>query len=227
MRALAARLSAIGECPLIVLGDQQGPANYGVPGCDFYSFHRQGSLPFTLAVRLPVNHYARKTLGYLLAARLGAECIYETDADNTPAVGWTMRQRFVPVQLAAPRAWLNVFRLFSKDFLWPRGFPLDELRNPESFAHDSALPLTRMDAAIQQGLSDGSPDVDAIWRLVQDKPVQFDTGPSVLLPRDTWCPFNSQSTWWWPIAYPLMYMPSFCSVRETDIWRSFIAQRCL
>ena len=105
-----------------------------------------------------------------------------------------MRQRCVPVQLAAPRGWLNVFRLFSKDFLWPRGFPLDELRNPESFAHDSALPLTWMDGAIQQGLPDGSPDVDAIWRLVQDKAVQFDTGPSVLLPRDTWCPFNSQST---------------------------------
>jgi hypothetical protein len=29
------------------------------------------------------------------------------------------------------------------------------------------------------------------------------------------------------VAYPLMYLPSYCSFRMTDIWRSFIAQRCL
>src|SRR5262249_28696429 len=51
--------------------------------------------------------------------------------------------------------------------------------------------------------------------------------PSVWLPPGTWCPFNSQSTWWWPEAYPLLYLPSFCSFRMTDIWRSFVAQRCL
>src|SRR5581483_5657775 len=39
--------------------------------------------------------------------------------------------------------------------------------------------------------------------------------------------FNSQTTWWWPEAFPLLYLPSFCSFRMTDIWRSFVAQRCL
>jgi hypothetical protein len=47
------------------------------------------------------------------------------------------------------------------------------------------------------------------------------------LQRGAWCPFNSQSTWWWPEAYPLLYLPSYCSFRLTDIWRSFVAQRCL
>ena len=28
-------------------------------------------------------------------------------------------------------------------------------------------------------------------------------------------------------AYPLMYLPSHVSFRMTDIWRSFVAQRCL
>jgi hypothetical protein len=76
-------------------------------------------------------------------------------------------------------------------------------------------------------LVDGSPDVDAIWRLVLDKPFRFQPGASVALMSGVWCPFNSQSTWWWPEAYPLMYLPSFCTFRMTDIWRSFVAQRCL
>src|SRR6202008_3580364 len=49
----------------------------------------------------------------------------------------------------------------------------------------------------------------------------------IRLAPGAWCPFNSQSTWWFAAAYPLMYLPSFVSFRMTDIWRSFIAQRCL
>jgi hypothetical protein len=69
--------------------------------------------------------------------------------------------------------------------------------------------------------------VDAVWRLVLDRSFDFDSKPGVWLPPRSYCPFNSQTTWWWPDAYPLMYLPSFCSFRMTDIWRSFIAQRCL
>jgi hypothetical protein len=83
------------------------------------------------------------------------------------------------------------------------------------------------DAPIQQSLADGSPDVDAIWRLLFDKDIKFNANGSILIPQFCWCPFNSQTTWWWPSAYPLLYLPSFCSFRATDIWRSFIAQRCL
>ena len=55
----------------------------------------------------------------------------------------------------------------------------------------------------------------------------FEARPSIQLPPGQWCPFNSQTTWWWPDAYPLLYLPSFCSFRMTDIWRGFVAQRCL
>ena len=82
-------------------------------------------------------------------------------------------------------------------------------------------------APIQQGLVNGSPDVDAIWRLVLDRPFEFDERPSEMLAPDNWCPFNTQSTWWWPVAYPLLYIPSHCPFRMCDIWRSFVAQRCL
>jgi hypothetical protein len=47
----------------------------------------------------------------------------------------------------------------------------------------------------------------------------------VALGEGAWSPFNSQSTAWFPKAYPLLYLPSYCSFRMTDIWRSFVAQR--
>ena len=48
-----------------------------------------------------------------------------------------------------------------------------------------------------------------------------------MLAPGQWCPFNTQTTWWWPAAYPLLYVPSYCSFRMCDIWKSFVAQRCL
>jgi hypothetical protein len=30
---------------------------------------------------------------------------------------------------------------------------------------------------------------------------------------------------WFAKAFPLLYLPSYCSFRMTDIWRSFVAQR--
>ena len=41
------------------------------------------------------------------------------------------------------------------------------------------------------------------------------------------CPFNSQNTTWFKETFALLYLPSYCSFRMTDIWRSFIAQRIL
>ncbi len=55
----------------------------------------------------------------------------------------------------------------------------------------------------------------------------FDEARPLILKPGAWSPFNSQNTAWWPAAYPYLYLPSFVSFRVTDIWRSFVAQRCL
>jgi hypothetical protein len=155
------------------------------------------------------------------------QCLYETDDDNAPADSWQPRSLGTRAVPAKVDGWFNAYRCFTDEFIWPRGLPLDQVRNG-SFAA-TALPASPQEVAapIQQGLADNSPDVDAVWRLLHDKPFTFDRRPSVCLLPGTWCPFNSQSTWWWPQAYPLMYLPSYCSFRMTDIWRSFVAQRCL
>lgn len=176
---------------------------------------------------MPIGHYSRKNLRYLIAFGRRAQCIYETDDDNAPLPGWCFRGEIVDVQKAESCPWFNVYRLFTDELIWPRGFPLDRILDPDSHRHDPNVQQQAVRAPIQQGLANNAPDVDALWRLLLDRPFAFRQEASVWQPPRTYCPFNSQSTWWWPVAYPLMYLPSHCSFRMTDIWRSFIAQRCI
>jgi hypothetical protein len=223
----------------IIVGDQKGPSNYHIKydsalrrRIQFINLQEQLNSDFELARKLPVGHYSRKNIGYLWAIVQGADCIYETDDDNAPLQNWQIRKELVgDVRIVNKISndkpyWINVYRYFANSNIWPRGLPLDEIHTP--------LPQTNMSekgrdlwSPIQQGLVNQSPDVDAIWRLVLDRPFDFEQRKSIYLSPGNWCPFNTQSTWWWPAAYPLLYIPSYCSFRMCDIWKSFIAQRCL
>lgn len=225
---------------LIVAGDSKGPADYvdprgeRLPACtestwpvDFLSLDDQLALPFVLGRSLPVGHYARKNIAYLFAIQHGASCIYETDDDNAPNEHWGVRDYEIPRCRSVPKTahrWVNVYRYFSEENIWPRGLPLDEIH---SALPETGLPVGARPSPIQQGLVNGSADVDAIWRLVMDREFFFEQAESIYLQPGNWCPFNTQSTWWWPVAYPLLYVPSYCSFRMCDIWKSFVAQRCL
>src|SRR3989338_8166707 len=85
-RSLASQLNANGY-GMIIVGDQKGPEIYDLGGVMFLSLQDQFESRFDIARKLPVNHYARKNIGYLHAIAQGASCIYETDDDNTPLVG--------------------------------------------------------------------------------------------------------------------------------------------
>jgi len=209
---------------------------------DFLSLSDQLSAGFALSELLPTGHYARKNIAYLHAIRSGAKCIYETDDDNAPLPSWRPRTEIVASvrkiePVSGPQEfrgserspqWINVYRYFSGDLdIWPRGFPLNEIRNDVNLSACQPSSVSGAHAPVQQGLVNGSPDVDAVWRLTQDRPFEFDNRSSLWLAPGQWCPFNTQSTWWWPVAYPLLYIPSHCSFRMSDIWKSFVAQRCL
>jgi len=224
MRRLTQKLDACGG-QLIVIGDKKGPKSFDLPRTLFFSLADQLAMPGQLAARLPTGHYARKNLGYLQAISHRAACIFETDDDNAPLENWIPRSYEQQAETWNQPGWFNVYRLFSAELLWPRGLPLDQVRGGPLPLSPARIASVR--APIQQGLVNGSPDVDAVWRLLLDREVQFAVRPDVVLAPGTWCPFNSQSTWWWPPAYPLLYLPCFASFRMTDIWRSFVAQRCL
>jgi len=222
LTVLADALRPLGA-PLLVIGDAKGPEHFELDGASFIGLAAQARLPLALARLLPENHYARKNLGYLLAIQGGAGCIYETDDDNAPLANWAPRQIACEAEVIDQAGWTNVYAAFGRAQVWPRGLPLECVRGPAPVRG----PARRVEAPVQQGLAEGSPDVDAVWRLLHDTDVRFDALPGAWLAPGSWCPFNSQTTWWWPLAWPLLYLPSFCSFRMTDIWRSFVAQRCL
>jgi len=225
MRRLAERALRHGA-RVIVVGDRKGPEAFDLAGGDFASLAAQLELPLRSARSLPVGHYARKNLGYLLAMQRGAACIYETDDDNEPNPTWVPRTEEVLARPLDGHRWLNSLRALSGTLIWPRGFPLRFVTEPATWATDGR-PAQRVRSSVQQGMADGAPDVDAVWRLVVGGEVAFPPGASRCVPPGRWHPFNSQSTWWLPLAYPLMYLPTTCGFRTTDIWRSFVAQRCL
>ena len=208
--------------PFIVIGDTKSPKEFNLVGCDFYSIERQQTLNFQLAKTLPTKHYARKNLGYLIAISNGAETIIETDDDNLPLEGfWDIRTKQVNAHLLNNKNWVNVYKYFTKTHIWPRGFALEYIQDTLPELETKVL----INCPIQQGLSDKNPDVDAIYRLTLPLPVNFDKSESIALGMNSVCPFNSQNTTWFKEAFTLLYLPSYCSFRMTDIWRSFVAQR--
>jgi hypothetical protein len=211
---------------IVVVADQKTPKDWHLDGVTCLTLELQQELAGRFTRRCPMNHYARKNIGYLWAMRLGAEVIVDTDDDNTPYEHFLQKiERSVGGRPALNWGWENVYRHFTTEHIWPRGFPLEEIRG--SFAKEPALgDEGTFSCPVQQFLADGDPDVDAIYRLTLGRPTEF-RGRPVVLSAWTYCPFNSQNTVWWREAFPLMYLPSYSTFRMTDIWRSFVAQICL
>jgi len=82
---------------------------------------------------------------------------------------------------------------------------------------------------VLQAVANGDPDVDAVYRLTapDTSDVMFENAEPLIIPTGVWTPFNSQATTWPRELLPLMYLPSTCSFRMTDIWRSYVAQRLM
>jgi hypothetical protein len=218
-----AKISLKKNINFIVIGDKKSPAKFSLKGADYFSLQKQKSLKFKLSKILPINHYSRKNLGYLLAMQKNPETIMETDDDNIPLKNFFLKnpKKKQKTYFSKNAGWVNVYKFFTKKNIWPRGFALEELQAPLT----KKLKLSKVIAPIQQGLANKNPDVDAIYRLTSTLPITFNSSKNISLGSGSICPFNSQNTSWLKDAYPLMYLPSYCSFRMTDIWRSFIAQR--
>jgi hypothetical protein len=216
-----ARQSVQHKFRFVVIGDAASPPDFALDGCEFYSLQAQETLPFAVAGCIPHRNYARKNIGYLLAMAGGSDLIIETDDDNLPQPGfWSRREEVHVGECLNESGWVNVYKYFSKANIWPRGYPLELVGSP---IVPSPVQAT-VCCPIQQGLADGNPDVDAVYRLILPLPLCFHRR-RIALGANSWCPFNSQNTTFFKAAFELMYLPSLCSMRMTDIWRGFIAQR--
>lgn len=208
----------------IMIGDTKSPVNFNIKGVDFWSVDRQLTVDSKFAKLCPTRHYARKNIGYIIAIQQGTEELVETDDDNLPrAEFWNEKSKIVKAHDIKAKGWVNVYNYFSDKFIWPRGLPLEELHTPSAPLSD--FEIKDIVCPIQQGLADENPDVDAVYRLTYPLPLNFKKGMNIALGDGAWSPFNSQNTYWYKEAFPLLYLPAYCSFRMTDIWRSYVAQR--
>lgn len=210
---------------LIVVGDRKTPEGWFEAGVDYLSPARQQEVAPSLSEVLPWNHYSRKMVGYVEAIRRGVHRIYESDDDNCPEP-WFATPEEAPyesmTEITPNLGFVNIYRRFSGDQIWPRGTPLD-LINEKKDLSGRVTPFVQ--ASIVQGLANGSPDVDAIYRLLEfNEDVTFARQSPAILGAGTWAPLNSQNTWFSREVFPLLYLPSTVTFRFTDILRGIVAQ---
>jgi hypothetical protein len=219
------KLNKMSDWHLVVVGDRKTPSDWYLENCIYLSPSKQMELGYELASLLPWNHYSRKNIGYLYAIAQGADLIYETDDDNEPLELLNPLKAFNSLpSIKTDQSVVNMYAYFGQPEVWPRGYPLENFSSSEKIQLDSE---TSCHLAIEQGIVNGDPDVDAIYRLTQGKEVSFQARKSCFLPQGTFCPFNSQNTYFHRDAFFTLYLPSSVSMRVSDIWRGYIAQRLI
>ena len=163
---------------LIVIADRKTPKDWiqrltiNTTKLLFLSIEQQQTLDFQILDYLPYGSYARKNLGYLIAIKCGAKIIFESDDDNLLETDdvYLLPKLLQPQQLPwiafhrQRSPLINIYGSFGHPQIWPRGFPVDELRNVTEDGWHSVRQNTQTNtpAYIQQYLADLDPDVDAI-----------------------------------------------------------------
>ena len=213
----------------IVIGDKKSPKNFKLNYGQYFSLKDQIKINLKFNKICPINNYARKNIGYLLAFKKNTEIIIETDDDNFPKKNFfSSRNLYHKTFEIKNKSWVNIYNLFTKDkkkeFIWPRGLPLDEIKS-------NKINIKKLQKEekffLQQGVCEGNPDVDAIYRLMNKNiNVKFKKNYSISLGKSI-STFNSQNTTWHKKIFPLMYLPATCSMRCTDIWRSLVTYNIL
>lgn len=221
------KLAIIPGWRLVVVADKKTPRDWYLDNCEFLSVEKQESLDFALVKLLPWNHYARKNIGYLYAIQHGAKIIYETDDDNELLADEIIMLSSVMCEnySIAHEKLVNCYAYFGKPTIWPRGFPLNHIC--QSGGINFAQEITQIKPLVQQGLVNGDPDVDAIFRLTRNEIIFFECKDPLVLNKGSFCPFNTQNTVYHYDAFWGLLIPTTVSFRVADIWRSYWVQRLL
>lgn len=239
------RLASLKGWNLVVVGDRKTPSDWHLESVHFLSLEVQQQLGFRISKMVPENSYTRKNIGYLYAIQRGAKWIYDTDDDNKP-YGKGLEQfdfndttsalcfsRNVSSPSDISNNLFNPYRFFGHRVMWPRGFPLEHLRDHTNGESRLRLCHSIRTPAVQQGLVHKDPDVDAIYRLLYaDKKTGLNErfnefAPPIALSPGTYSPWNSQNTLFHRNAFFTLFLPVSVAFRVTDIWRSYFSQKLL
>lgn len=209
---------------LIIIGDLKSPKDFKINFGRFYTLRDQINLNFKFSKICPKNNYARKNIGYLIAMKK-SDIIVETDDDNFPKKTFFENRKLKhKVNFLRNTSWVNIYEFFlkKKEFIWPRGLPLDEFNNKLNISKKK----TYKKFFLQQNVCDKNPDVDSIYRIINQKINTKFLNKKICLNKSL-STFNSQNTTWFKEIFLLMYLPVTCTMRCTDIWRSIIALKLM
>lgn len=219
------KFATFSDWQVIVVGDTKTPQNWHYKNVIYLSPKDQEQLGYPIVSHIPWKSYSRKMVGYLYAIKNGADIIADTDDDNIPYDFWGENISFNGTfDTIENKGFSNVYKFFTKKHIWPRGFPLQYVLQVQK---NQQLSQKKHAIGVWQFLADGDPDVDAIYRLTNNKRVRFSERQPIVLDKDVICPTDSQNTFFRKECFPLLYLPSFVSFRFTDILRGLLLQPIL
>ena len=196
----------------------------------------------------PLHYASSEQLDHRVNSKVYREDSSDSMPDKeSPSAGRLFAEPDKKTQLDGdvPVSVFNPYPLYGAEDTWPRGFPLNWVKptlKADMKAYDGkCVEKSRYcSAVVQQMLANHDPDVDAIYRLTNQRGMPFDflqpeTGkpmdaavgraaPTVALPLVTYTPFNAQATIIMPGAFFAMLLPYTVHGRVADIWRSYIME---
>jgi len=218
------KFARLKDWQLIVVGDKKTVGDWQYKNTIYLSPEYQLKLSNKVIKHLPWNSYSRKIAGYAYAINHGADVIADTDDDNIPYENWGKNIKFEDeFDTIKGNSFINIYKHFTKEHIWPRGYPLNKILEKDTYT----IVKKYAKIGVWQYLADEDPDVDAIYRLTNNKPVYFKKRKNIVLAKGTFSPFNSQNTFFRKELFPLLYLPAFVTFRFTDILRGLIAQPLL
>ena len=239
----------LGEWCLCVVGDKKSPPEWSMKKYNsgsliYLSEKDQSKLPYNIIPLLAWNHFGRKNIGYLVAIHHGARVIYDTDDDNILTDGTIpdLDDALSKIEEVTVGSYVyNPYPEFgstakgtgSPTFSWPRGFPLDKIRDNTTRDFEIGKGIRRLihksKVGIFQSLANHDPDVDSTDRLNRTTSFDFitNTNLNVAVPVGVMSPFNAQATIFKISAFWGLLLPITVDGRVADVWRSFYSQKLL
>nr|GMC86449.1 probable glycosyltransferase STELLO1 [Ipomoea batatas] len=230
---------------VLAIGTSKTPKDWNLKGAIYLSLEQQADLGFRVVDHLPYDYYLRKSVGYLFAIQHGAKRIFDFD-DRGDVIGGEIGKHF-DLELdgmngkeekilqysleIVNRTVVNPYIHFGQRSVWPRGLPLENVGvvNHEEFYHE----VSGGKQYIQQGISNGLPDVDAVFYSTRKRgseafDIRFDErAPKVALPQGLMVPINSFNTMFHYNAFWGLMLPVSVSSMASDVLRGYWAQRLL
>lgn len=167
------------------------------------------------------NTIQRRNIGFLEAVKDGAKIISSVDDDNIPYENWG-KKLLIGKQIEVD-CYENQQGLFDPlsvtniSEYWHRGYPLEMVKN----RHKNKITKINVDVKVEAGLWNGSPDIDAVSKLIYGNHQKIIQGPFPYASRKTI--LSSQNVFFHRSIMPYYAVLPHCG-RMDDIWGCILMQ---